>query len=81
MTFADFNSNTLLTSAQASDVVSKFRIVSLEKCTGVRSNVTTEEAIYATAQQLKAKDPTTKVRLPYCVPPAVGGTAAVTVTL
>ena len=29
MTFADFNSDTLLTDAQASDVVAKFRIISL----------------------------------------------------
>ena len=28
MTFADFNSNTLLTDAQATDVVSKFRVIS-----------------------------------------------------
>jgi len=61
MTFADFNSDTLLTDAQASDVVAKFRIISLEKCTGVRSGVTTEEAIYATALQLKAKQPKAKV--------------------
>jgi hypothetical protein len=61
MTFADFNSNTLLTPAQAKDVVSKYRIVSLEKCSGVRSHVTTEEAIYGTAQQLKKLDPTVKV--------------------
>ena len=61
MTFADFNSNTLLTDAQATDAVSKFRIISLEKCSGVSSGVTTEEAIYSTAQQLKEKDPTTRV--------------------
>ena len=61
MTFADFNSNTLLTDAQAADAAAKFRIISLEKCSGVSSGVTTEEAIYATAQQLKAKDPTAKV--------------------
>ena len=61
MTFADFNSDTLLTDAQATDAASKFRVISLEKCSGVRSGVTTEEAIYATAQQLKAKDPTLKV--------------------
>ena len=52
MTFADFNSNTLLTDAQAADAAAKFRIISLEKCSGVSSGVTTEEAIYATAQQL-----------------------------
>ena len=62
MTFADFNSNTLLTDAQAIDVVHKYRIVSLEKCTGVESGVTTEEAIYETAKQLKAKEPNQKVR-------------------
>ena len=61
MTFADFNSNTLLTDAQATDVVSKYKVVSLEKCSGVQSGVTTEEAIYATAKQLKAKEPTKKV--------------------
>jgi hypothetical protein len=60
MTFADFNSNTLLTDAQAADVVSKYKVVSLEKCSGIL-NVTTEEAIYATAKQLKAKDPTKRV--------------------
>ena len=37
------------------------QVVSLEKCTGVSSNLTTEEAIYETAAALKAKDPTTKV--------------------
>lgn len=61
MTFADFNSPTLLTDAQATDAASKFRVISLEKCSGVSSGVTTEEAIYATAKQLKAKDPTAKV--------------------
>ena len=57
----DSNSPTLLTDAQVADVASKFRVISLEKCSGVRSGVTTEEAIYAPAKQLKATDPTAKV--------------------
>jgi hypothetical protein len=64
MTFADFNSNTVLTDAQATDVAAKYAVVSLEKCSGVASGVTTEEAIYATAKQLKAKDPKKKVPPP-----------------
>lgn len=36
-------------------------LTAVEKCSGVSSGVTTEEAIYATAQQLKAIDPTLKV--------------------
>eukprot|EP01079_Euglenida_sp_SAG-EU17-18_P004402 gene4402-4658_t len=42
MTFADFNSPKLLTDAQVKFVSSKYRVVSLEKCTGVASGVTTE---------------------------------------
>eukprot|EP00040_Diaphanoeca_grandis_P028713 m.166681 g.166681 ORF g.166681 m.166681 type:complete len:442 (+) comp31437_c0_seq1:138-1463(+) len=61
MTFADFNAPTLLTEAQLDFVSSKYRIVSLEKCTGVGSHIGTEEAIYTTAQALKKKDPTTVV--------------------
>ena len=60
MTFADFRSPSLLTDAQAEFVASKYRIVSLEKCTGA-ATTKTEEAIYSTARQLKKKDPTTKV--------------------
>ena len=41
--------------------LSRYRVVSLEKCTGVRSNQTTEDAIYATAQQIKRIDSSIKV--------------------
>jgi hypothetical protein len=58
---ADFNSNEILTDAQLAFVSSKYRIISLEKCTGIRSGVMTEDAIYATAQRLKKADPKTKV--------------------
>lgn len=61
MTFADFNSNTLLTDAELGFASSHYRIVSLEKCTGIRSNVTTEHAIWSEAQRFKQRDPTTKV--------------------
>lgn len=60
-TFADFNSPTLLTAAQAEFVSQKYKVVSLEKCTGVQSGVKTEEAIYTTAMQLKKINPATKV--------------------
>ena len=65
--FADFNSPTLLTDTQANDVASKYRVVSLEKCSGI-DNTTTEEAIYSTAAKIKAIDPTIKV--PHTAVPA-----------
>jgi len=59
-TFADFNANALLTDAQAKFVAEHYRVVSLEKCSGI-ANTTTENAIYTTAAQLKKIDPTIKV--------------------
>ena len=56
--FIDYGYGTL-TSAQAAFVASKYRVVSLEKCTGGDKN--TEAAITATAAQLKAIDATLKV--------------------
>jgi hypothetical protein len=38
MTFADFNSNTLLTDAQATDVVSKFRVISRKLISSLKSS-------------------------------------------
>lgn len=61
MTFADFNSATVLTDAELDFASAHYRIVSLEKCTGVQSNVTTEGAIWATAHRFKQRDPTTKI--------------------
>jgi hypothetical protein len=61
MTFADFNSNTILTDAQVTDVTNKYRIISLEKCTGFSSGFKTEDAIYSTAAAIKKKNPKTKV--------------------
>lgn len=42
-------------------ILEKYRVVSLEKCTGISSNATTEDAIYSTAVKLKAIDPTIKI--------------------
>jgi hypothetical protein len=42
----------------------RYRVVSLEKCTGFASNVKTEDAIYGTAQQLKKINPDVKVTRP-----------------
>jgi hypothetical protein len=56
------DSNRRLTAAQAADVASHYRIVSVEKCT--RSDAgpePTEFAIWDTAAQLKALDPTIRV--------------------
>ena len=61
MTFADFNPPSTLSDAQVEFVASKYRIVSLEKCTGIGSGVTTEESIYSHAQRIKAISPSTKV--------------------
>jgi hypothetical protein len=60
MTYADFG-YTLLTDDQAKFAVSKYKIISLEKCTGSAQHVLTEKGIYQTARQLKAIDPTVKV--------------------
>lgn len=60
MTWADFG-YTLLTDAQAEFCVEKYKVVSLEKCTGQAQGMLTEKAIYQTAKQLKAKDPNVKV--------------------
>lgn len=61
MTFADFNPRNLLTDTEAQFAASKYKILSLEKCTAIGSGVKTEEAIYTTARQLKKIDPTIKV--------------------
>ena len=58
--FADFGYS-LLTPAKASFVAGAYAIVSLEKCTGRSEGVFTEDAIYATAAQLKAANPRVKV--------------------
>jgi hypothetical protein len=60
MTFADFG-YTLLTDGQAKFAASKYRVISLEKCTGQAQKVLTEKGIYQTARQLKKIDPTVKV--------------------
>jgi hypothetical protein len=60
MTFADFRSPALLTDEQAAFVAAKYRVVSLEKCTGAETSKT-EEAIYTTAAQLKKINPSVKV--------------------
>lgn len=53
MTFADFGYS-LLSQSQAAFVASKYRIISLEKCTGRSQGVTTETGIYRTARQVVA---------------------------
>lgn len=59
--FIDFGYRRL-TSSQAADVVSHYRIVSVEKCTrGDAGPEPTERAIWDTAAQLKALDPTIRV--------------------
>ena len=60
-TFADFNANKILTDKEIAFVAAKYRVVSLEKCTGVASGLKTEEAIYGTAQRLKKANPAIKV--------------------
>ncbi len=50
-----------MTDAQIKFAASKYRIVSLEKCTGSQNGTKTEEAIYATARRLKDVDPNVKV--------------------
>lgn len=51
----------LLTDEQARFVASTYKVVSLEKCTGQRSGLKSENAIYKTAAQLKAINPGIKV--------------------
>ncbi len=59
--FADFRSPTNLTDPQLAFASDKYRVVSLEKCSGKSSGMFTEDYIYSTAARLKARDPTTKV--------------------
>lgn len=42
-------------------VASKYRVLSLEKCSGSQGGVKTEEALYTMAEKIKAIDPTIKV--------------------
>jgi hypothetical protein len=60
MTFTDFGYS-LLTDAQAAFAASKYKVISLEKCTGRGQGVTSEKAIYQTARQLKKFNPALKV--------------------
>lgn len=60
MTFSDFTAQQLFTNAQIKFAAAKYRVLSLEKCTG-RINTTTEEAIYTTARAIKQTDPTVKI--------------------
>ena len=61
MTFADFRSPAEMTDAQVQFASDKYRIISLEKCSGINSNMKTEDFVYSTAQRLKAIDPETKI--------------------
>jgi hypothetical protein len=61
MLWADFGSTLLLNANQSSFIADAYSIISLEKCFGQGSNLTTEEAFAVTSAQLKAIDPTTKV--------------------
>ena len=60
-TFADIRNAELWTAAQVADAVAKFRVISLEKCTGASNGTQTEDAIYAAAVQIKRASPATKV--------------------
>jgi hypothetical protein len=60
MTFTDFGYS-LLTDSQAAFAASKYKVVSLEKCTGRAQGVKTEKGIYQTARQLKKINPDLKV--------------------
>lgn len=59
--WADYNAPNLLTDAQAAFLASHYAFVSLEKCTGIADNLTTEAAVLRTAAQLKAHNPALKV--------------------
>lgn len=59
--FIDFTSNSLFSQDQAEFVATHYQIVSMEKCTGQSSGLKTEEAIWQTANQLKAVNPDVKV--------------------
>eukprot|EP00729_Bicosta_minor_P005885 gene5885-30384_t len=61
MTFADFNSNQVLTDQQLNFVNEKYAVISFEKCTGMGAGVKTEDAIYSEAIRLKKLDPTKKI--------------------
>ena len=61
MTFADFNNGQLFTDADIAFASQKYRVLSLEKCTGSSAGLKTEEAIYSTAARLKAANPAQKV--------------------
>lgn len=61
MTFADFLPSRIFSKEQAEFAASKYRVLSLEKCSGSADGVKTEEAIYTMAQQIKEIDPTIKV--------------------
>ena len=60
-TFADMRNPYLWTGAQIADAVRKYRIISLEKCTGQGNGTKTEAAVYAAAAAIKALSPDTKV--------------------
>jgi hypothetical protein len=63
MTFVDFASAYTPTDDQVSFVGSKYRIVSLEKCSGSANGTQTEDYIYSMAMRLKKEDPNTKVQI------------------
>lgn len=60
-TFADFRTTELWTEAEADFAAEHYRVVSVEKCTGVANGGITEDGVYHTAQQLKKRDPSIKV--------------------
>jgi hypothetical protein len=60
-TFADIRNADLWTDAQVADAVSKYRVISLEKCTGDGNGTFTEDAIYAAAVKIKRASPGTAV--------------------
>jgi hypothetical protein len=61
MTFADTNNPNVYSPSEIEFVAAHYKVFSMEKCTGVQSGLKTEDAIYKTAQQLKAKNPAIKI--------------------
>ena len=52
MTFADFNNGQAFTDGDIAFASRRYRVLSLEKCTGIDAGLKTEEAIYSTAARL-----------------------------